>query len=77
LFLGGLKLSPIVSVTQTQYRLSSDTIGILISDVEPKSKAVKAGFEAGDVIIQIEDVEIKNFVNLVNAIKKKENINKR
>ncbi|MFY9083496.1 trypsin-like peptidase domain-containing protein, partial [Aliarcobacter butzleri] len=55
LFLGGLKLSAIDSVTQKQYRLSSDTIGILISDVEPKSKAEKAGFEAGDVIIQIED----------------------
>ncbi|MCG3714967.1 PDZ domain-containing protein, partial [Aliarcobacter butzleri] len=57
--------------------LSSDTIGILISDVEPKSKAEKAGFEAGDVIIQIEDVEIKNFANLENAIKKYENKNKR
>ncbi|MCG3720105.1 PDZ domain-containing protein, partial [Aliarcobacter butzleri] len=73
LFLGGLKLSAIDSVTQKQYRLSSDTIGILISDVEPKSKAEKAGFEAGDVIIQIEDVEIKNFANLENAIKKYEN----
>lgn len=77
LFLGGLKLSAIDSVTQKQYRLSSDTIGILISDVEPKSKAEKAGFEAGDVIIQIEDVEIKNFANLENAIKKYENKNKR
>ncbi|MCT7909324.1 Do family serine endopeptidase [Arcobacter lacus] len=77
LFLGGLKLSAIDTVTQKQYRLSSDTIGILISDVEPKSKAEKAGFEAGDVIIQIEDVEIKNFANLENAIKKYENKNKR
>ena len=77
LFLGGLKLSAIDTVTQKQYRLSSDTIGILISDVEPKSKAEKAGFEAGDVIIQIEDVEIKNFANLENAIKKYEYKNKR
>lgn len=77
LFLGGLKLSAIDSVTQKQYRLSSDTTGILISDVEPKSQAEKAGFEAGDVIIQIEDVEIKNFANLENAIKKYSNKHKR
>ncbi|MFW2579814.1 PDZ domain-containing protein, partial [Aliarcobacter butzleri] len=49
----------------------------LISDVEPKSKAEKAGIGAGDVIIQIEDVEIKNFAILENAIKKYENKNKR
>ena len=34
-------------------------MGILITDVEPKSKAERSGFLAGDIIIQIEDVEIK------------------
>ncbi len=69
-FLGGLKLSQIDAETQKQFRLSSDSTGILISDVEPKSKAEKAGFQAGDIIIQIEDVEIKNFTNIETALKR-------
>ena len=76
-FLGGLKLSQIDAETQKQFRLSSDITGILISDVEPKSKAEKAGFQAGDVIIQIEDVEIKNFTNVETALKRYNNKYKR
>jgi serine protease Do len=68
--LGGLKLSIIDSETQKQFRLPSEISGILISDVEPKSKAEKSGFQAGDVIIQIEDIEIKNFANIEVALKK-------
>ena len=77
IFLGGLKLSTIDAQTQKQYRLSSDASGILISDVEPKSLAEKAGFQAGDIIIQIEDVEIKNFQNIELALKKYTNKYKR
>ena len=77
IFLGGLKLSTIDAQTQKQYRLSSDASGILISDVEPKSKAEKSGFQAGDIIIQIEDVEIKNFQNIELALKKYTNKYKR
>lgn len=77
IFLGGLKLSTIDAQIQKQYRLSSDVSGILIADVEPKSKAEKVGFQAGDVIIQIEDVEIKNFINIETALKKYNNRYKR
>lgn len=75
-FLGGLKLGQIDNQTQKQYRLTSDS-GIFISDVEPNSKAEKAGFLAGDVIIQIEDVEIKNFSTIETALKKYNNKYKR
>jgi serine protease Do len=77
IFLGGLKLSVIDSEIQKKFRLSSDASGILISDVEVKSKAEKAGFQAGDIIVQIEDVEIKNFSNIEIALKKYENKFKR
>ena len=70
IFLGGLKLSVIDSETQKQFRLPTDVIGILISDVELKSKAEKAGFQAGDIIVQIEDLEIKNFANIETVLKK-------
>lgn len=77
IFLGGLKLSTIDAETQKQFRLAADTSGILITDVEVKSKAEKAGFQAGDIIIQIEDVEIKNFANIEAALKKYPNKYKR
>ena len=75
--LGGLKLSTKDAETQKQFRLPGEIIGILISDVEPKSKAEKSGFQAGDVIIQIEDIEIKNFANVEAALKKYNNKYKR
>lgn len=75
--LGGLKLSAIDAETQKQFRLPSEISGILISDVEPKSKAEKSGFQAGDVIIQIEEIEIKNFANIEAALKKYNNKYKR
>ena len=77
IFLGGLKLNVIDSEIQKRFRLSSDTTGILISDVEVKSKAEKAGFQAGDIIIQIEDIEIKSFANIETALKKHDNKFKR
>jgi serine protease Do len=75
--LGGLKLSTIDAENQKQFRLPSEINGILISDVEPKSKAEKSGFQAGDVIIQIEEIEIKNFANIEAALKKYNNKYKR
>jgi serine protease Do len=77
IFLGGLKLSTIDAETQKQFRLAADTNGILITDVEVKSKAEKAGFQAGDIIVQIEDIEIKNFANVEAALKKYPNKYKR
>ncbi|MCB9097826.1 MAG: Do family serine endopeptidase [Arcobacter sp.] len=75
-FLGGLKLNSIDANSQKQYRLTQDS-GIFISDVEPKSKAEKVGFQPGDIIVQIEDVEIKNFSNVETALKRYNNKYKR
>lgn len=69
-FLGGLKLSAITPEALKKYRLAPDSSGILITDVEPKSKSEKAGFQAGDLIVQIEDTEIKNFTNIESTLKK-------
>jgi serine protease Do len=76
-YLGGLKLSNITNETIKKYRLTNDSSGILITDVEPKSKAEKAGFQPGDVIVQIEDVEIKNFSNIQTALSRYNDKHKR
>ena len=76
-YLGGLKLSNITNETIKKYRLTNDSSGILITDVEPKSKAEKAGFQPGDVIVQIEDIEIKNFSNIQTALSRYNDKHKR
>jgi len=75
--LSGLKITTIDTNTQKQFRLAPDTKGVLISDVEPKSKAEKVGFQPGDIIIQIEDIEINNFQNLEASLTKYKNKHKR
>ena len=69
-FLGGLLLSEINANMIKRFRLSSNTSGVLITAVEPNSDAEKVGFQPGDVIIQIEDVEIKSFADMQQAIRK-------
>ncbi|OCL83150.1 Do family serine endopeptidase [Arcobacter porcinus] len=75
--LNGLKISPITNDIARKYRLPNDLTGVLIIEVEPKSKAEKAGFLAGDIIIQIEDIEIKDFSNIQTALKRYNNIYKK
>ena len=75
--LSGLKLSNIDQNTIKQYRLSPSIKGVLIKSVETKSKAEKVGFQAGDVIIQIEDIEITNLKNTKSALKKYKRKHKR
>ncbi len=76
-FLGGLLLSEINANTIKRFRLSSNAKGVLIINVEPNSKAEKVGFQPGDIIIQIEDVEIKSFADIQQAIRKYNKIDKR
>jgi serine protease Do len=75
--LGGLKLIQIDETITQQFRLPRNYDGVMIKDVEPKSMAERVGFQAGDVIIQIEDVEIKKLNDVQNALKKYETVNKR
>ncbi len=75
--LGGLKLAQIDNQIRKQFRLGGEAKGILITNVEPKSRAEKKGFQAGDILIQIEDREINNFSDLNQVIKKYKNTHKR
>ncbi|WP_321469702.1 Do family serine endopeptidase [Halarcobacter sp.] len=69
-FLGGLKLTELDANIIKRFRLNANTRGVLIAYVEPNSEAEKVGFQPGDVIIQIEDIEIKSFADMQQAIRK-------
>jgi len=67
--LGGMKLSELNTQNMQQYRLPSSISGVLIEDVYPRSRAERAGFQAGDVIIQIENSNISNLNDLKKVLR--------
>lgn len=71
-YIDGLKLVELDSKNKQQYRIPENISGILITEVSPKSKAEQAGFEAGDIIVGVNQYEISNFKELSKAL----NLNK-
>ncbi|RUM66167.1 MAG: serine protease [Sulfurospirillum sp.] len=75
--LGGMKLSDLNYQNMKSFQLPNDSSGVLIEDVYPSSNAERAGFQAGDVIIQIENINITNLNDLKKAINRYKNRPKR
>ena len=68
--LQGLYLSEITNEKANMFRIQQGTKGVLITDVKAESVAEKVGFQAGDIIIQIENIEINNLDNVQVALTK-------
>ena len=75
--LQGLYVSNIDSAVSKKYRIPSNVNGVLITDVEAGSKAEKVGFQAGDIIIQVENIEVENTDDLQRALSKYDDVPKR
>jgi serine protease Do len=54
----GIKVRAITSFLTQQYRLYSD-IGVVVVDVSPQSLAHRSGIRVGDIIRQVNDLEIE------------------
>lgn len=67
-YIDGLKLVELDSKNKQQYHIPGNISGILITEVSPKSKAEQAGFEAGDIIVGVNQYEISNFKELSKAL---------
>jgi serine protease Do len=67
----GLYLKDIDSQTRSKLILSQDVEGVIVSKVDPKSNASKIGIQMGDVIIQVENIEITNTKEFIEATKSK------
>ncbi len=65
----GMQIVSLNSNTRYRYRIPANLEGVLIEDIKPLSKAEKVGFQAGDVIIQIEDKTIATIGDLQDALK--------
>ena len=69
-FVDGLALQNITPQIRNQIGIPDDIQGVIVSEVKPESKADKAGFMPGDIIIQIEDTMIKDVADVERAMKK-------
>jgi serine protease Do len=67
----GLYLKDIDAQTRAKLMLSQDVKGVIVSKVDPKADAAKIGIQVGDVIIQVENTEITNTKEFIEATKSK------
>lgn len=75
--LAGLNISNLTNEIRYTYRIPRDVKGALIKDIKPNSQAEKVGLQAGDVIIQVEDKNIKNIQDVHKVFKQYNNKPKR
>lgn len=65
----GLKLRDLNANLRAKYQIPNDVNGVFISSVQDKTNAKEAGFKNGDIIIGVEQNEVKNINDLQNALK--------
>ena len=62
----GMKLEPLNSDIRSKLRIPTNIIGLFVSEIENESEGIDSGILRGDVIIQVENIEI----NTVNDFKR-------
>ncbi len=65
----GLRLADLTKKVREDYQIDSNVVGALIEGVLERSQADLSGFMAGDIIIQIENKNIENVKQAVEAFK--------
>jgi serine protease Do len=64
----GLTLSDLTPTLQNKFNISSDTHGVVITDVAPNSVAARQGLAAGDVILQLGGAPVVRIHDLLSQI---------
>ncbi len=67
-YIQGLSLEELSDKIRTKYRIPSYIEGVLVSGVKAGSHAHKLGFMPGDIIVQIDQMSIKNFDDIEKAL---------
>ena len=60
----GMQVEPLSDSLRDKLRLGDRVRGVVVTDVKEGSNADKAGFRSGDVIVQVENTEIKEIDDL-------------
>lgn len=66
----GLSLSNLDDKLRYQYRIPQNIEGVFIQGIEANSDAQNAGFQTGDIIIQIENMNIRSINDVKKALKR-------
>jgi len=64
----GLKIQELNKNTRKKYKIPADIKGLLVSGVKAGSRAHKLGFMPGDIIVQVDQVNVENFVDLEKVL---------
>lgn len=64
----GVKVDNLTPQIRQNYRIPDEINGVVISDIANNSRASNVGFAKGDIIAQIEDVQIKNISDFQKAL---------
>ena len=73
----GLSVESLNQAQRQRYRVPNNIDGVVVTRVNPNSKAQQAGFEVGDIIAQVENIAIKKPTDLTNAFTRFKGKNKR
>ena len=63
----GLKIAPITPDLKDKFQLGDDQTGVVIVEVTPNSQATERGLKPGDVIVEVQQTEVKS----VDDVKKR------
>ncbi len=67
----GLTVEPLSAAQKSQMGITANVNGVIVTEVKPKSPAFEEGVMKGDIIIQIENKEIKSLKDFKEAVKGK------
>jgi serine protease Do len=73
----GLKIAPITDEARDHYQLSADQKGVLITDVTPDSAAAEKGLKPGDVIVEVQQEEVKTPADVTERVERFRKANRR
>lgn len=73
----GLHINNLNDTNREKFQILPNIVGVIVESVELNSQAYVAGFSTGDIIIQIENIDIRTVEDATRAFKKFKGVSKR
>lgn len=73
----GLKISPITEEARERFQIAADQKGVLITDVASGSNASEKGLKPGDVIVEVQQEEVKTPADITDRVERFRKANRR
>ncbi len=73
----GMKVAAITDELRSKFQLADDQKGVVITDVAPKSAAAEKGLKPGDVIMEVQQEEVKTPADVADRLTKYRKANRK